>query len=154
VIDSLSTFHAPSRQYRAQVFNRHFYPKRRKNGFCLNAKRRREIERHARHVGAIATEDRSRWLVAWLWHNPKTTDPVGSVIEAAKSMGGTITEPEAAAVVAEASSTPKRLTADSLGRFLGMSYQQRTALGLTTIGARDFSKKLFLMCWHPRGWRT
>jgi hypothetical protein len=32
--------------------------------------RRREIERHAIDVGAADTDDLSRWLIAWVWHNP------------------------------------------------------------------------------------
>ena len=52
--------------------------KRRKQGaFSLPAIRRREIERHALHVGAADTEDLWRWLVAWCWHNDQNArDPV------------------------------------------------------------------------------
>ena len=115
---------------------------RRRNGnFDFTAKRRREIVLHARHVGAAETEDFSRWLIAWVWHNRRAKDQIWSVMECAKNMGGKITEAEASAITEEASITRKHLTADDLARFLGVTIVQRTALGLTTIGACNFSKR-------------
>jgi hypothetical protein len=115
---------------------------RRRNGnFDFTAKRRREIVLHARHVGAAETEDFSRWLIAWVWHNRRAKDQIWSVMECAKNMGGKITEAEASAITEEASITRKHLTADNLARFLGVTIVQRTALGLTTIGACNFSKR-------------
>jgi hypothetical protein len=97
---------------------------------------------HARYVGAANTEDFSRWLIAWVWHNPKAKDPIWSVMEAAKSMGGKITEAEASAVTEEASITRKHLTADNLARFLGVTYADRQALGPNpTIGSIDVGKR-------------
>jgi hypothetical protein len=114
---------------------------RRRQPFSFPAKRRREIVLHARHVGAAETEDFSRWLIAWVWHNPKAKDQIWSVMEAAKSMGGKITEAEASAVTEEASITRKHLTADNLARFLGVTYEQRQALRLTTIGSVNVGKR-------------
>jgi hypothetical protein len=119
-------------------------PRRRRNKktqFRLDHIRRREIERHARHVGAADTEDFERWLIAWVWHNPKAKDQVWSVMEAAKSMGGKISEAEASAVTEEASITRKHLTADNLARFLGVTYAERQALRLTTIGSVNVGKR-------------
>jgi len=117
-------------------------PRRRRNSnFDFAAKRRREIELHARYVGAAQTDDFDRWLIAWVWHNRKAKDQVWSVMECAKNMGGKITEAEASAITEEASITRKHLTADNLARFLGITIVQRTALGLTTIGACNFSKR-------------
>jgi hypothetical protein len=56
-------------------------------------------------------------------------------MEAAKRMGGKVTEAEASAITEEASITRKHLSADNLARFLGVTYAQRQALGLTTIGS-------------------
>jgi hypothetical protein len=114
--------------------------RRRQNNFSLAAKRRREIVLHARHVGAADTEDFSRWLIAWVWHNPSAKDQIWSVMEAAKSMGGKISEAEASAVTEEASITRKHLNADNLARFLGVTYAQRQALHLTTIGSVNVKK--------------
>jgi hypothetical protein len=114
--------------------------RRRKHNRDLNPIRRREIIRHAVHIGAHETEDVSRWLIAWHWHNRKAKDPIWSLVEAAKRMGGSITEAEASAITEEASITRKHLTADNLARFLGVTYAQRQALRLKTIGSLDVKK--------------
>src|SRR5215831_16379012 len=114
---------------------------RRRNGnFDFTAKRRREIVLHARHIGASETEDFSRWLTAWHWYNPKASDPIWSLMEAAKRMGGRITEAEASAITEEASITRKCWSADNLARFLGVTFRQRQALRLTTIGSVNVKK--------------
>jgi hypothetical protein len=115
--------------------------RRRQQNFSLEAKRRREIVLHARHVGAAETEDFSRWLIAWLWHNPRAKDQIWSVMECARNMGGKITEREASAVIKEASTTRKHLSADDLARFLGVTFKQRQALHLTTIGSIDVGRR-------------
>src|SRR5262245_8786822 len=114
--------------------------KRQRKNFDFTAKRRREIVLHARHVGAMDTEDRSRWLIAWHWHNRKAKDPIWSLMEAAKRMGGKITEAAASAITEEASITRRHRTADCLARFLGVTYAQRQALRLRTIGSIDVKK--------------
>jgi hypothetical protein len=115
---------------------------RRRNGnFDLAAKRRREIVLHARHVGAAETEDFSRWLIAWVWHNRSAKDQIWSVMECAKNMGGKVTEAGASAITEEASITRKHLTAGNLARFLGVTYDQRQALRLTTIGSVNVKKR-------------
>jgi hypothetical protein len=103
--------------------------------FDFAAKRRREIVLLARHVGAADTEDFSRWLIAWVWHNRKAQDQIWSVMNAARSMGGKVTEAEASPVTEEASITRRHLSADNLAKFLGVTYAQRQALHLTTIGS-------------------
>src|SRR5215468_5734142 len=115
--------------------------KRQRKSFDFTAKRRREIGLHARHVGAMETEDRSRWLIAWVWHNRKAKDQIWSVMEAAKRMGGTITEAEASAITEEASICREHLSADNLARFLGVTYEQRQTLRLTTIGSVNVGKR-------------
>jgi hypothetical protein len=117
-------------------------PRRRRNAnFDFCAKRRKEIVLHARHVGAAETEDFPRWLIAWHWYNPKAKDPIWSLMEAAKRMGGEITEAEASAITEEASICRKHLSADNLARFLGVTYEQRQRLGLTTIGSVNVRKR-------------
>jgi len=115
--------------------------RRRNNNFDFLAKRRREIILHARLVGAHETEDFPRWLVAWVWHNRRAKDQIWSVMEAAKRMGGKITEAEASAVTEEASICRKHLSADNLARFLGVTFAQRQDLGLTTIGSVNVKKR-------------
>jgi hypothetical protein len=105
------------------------------------AKRKREIVLHARLVGAADTADLDRWLIAWVWHNRKATDQIWSVMEAAKRMGGKVTEAEASAIIEEASITRKHKSADDLARFLGVTYEQRQKLCLSTIGSINVGKR-------------
>jgi hypothetical protein len=114
---------------------------RRRQNFNFPAKRRREIEAHARHVGAAQTEDFPRWLITWHWYNPKASDPIWSLMEAAKRMGGQLTEAQAADITEEASIIRKCWSADNLARFLGVTYEQRQALHLTTIGSVNVGRR-------------
>jgi hypothetical protein len=115
--------------------------KRRRGCFNFEAKRRREIEAHALHVGAAETEDFDRWLVAWQWHNSQSTDPVGATVEASRRMGRDLSEAEAAHIATKAGTYPKRLSADALGMWLGVTYAQREVLRITTIGAANVKKR-------------
>jgi hypothetical protein len=113
-----------------------------KGSFDLPAKRRKEIVLHGRLVGAMDSDDRDRWLIAWHWHNPKAIDPIWSLMEAAKRMGGSITEAEASAITEEASITRKHLKADNLAKFLGVTFKERQQLGpRPTIGSIDVKKR-------------
>ena len=107
----------------------------------FNAKRRREIIAHARHVGAAETDDLGRWLIAWIWQNPGAKDQVWSVMEAARRMGATITEEEAEAIIEEARTTRKCRTADRMARWLQLTYDVRRALGITTIGSVNVDRR-------------
>jgi hypothetical protein len=117
--------------------------RRRKRYSGLNsfdAKRRHEIIMHARYVGAADSDDFERWLIAWCWHNPDARDQIWSLTEAAKRMGGKITEAEAGALVEKAELTYRRHSADSMAQQIGLTWDQRRALGITTIGATDITK--------------
>src|SRR5258707_6143904 len=114
--------------------------RRRNRNFDFAAKRRREIVLHARHVGAAETEDFSRWLIAWVWHNRSAKDQIWSLMECAKNMGSKITEVQASDIIEEASITRKHLTADNLARFLVVTFEHRQALRLTTIGSVNVKK--------------
>ena len=95
-----------------------------------------------RHVGAADTDDLSRWLVAWVWHNPKAKDQVWAVRECAGRMGRRgFTETEAEDVIEEAQATPKASNADDMARWLQLDYETRQLLGVTTIGACDVNKR-------------
>src|SRR5262245_3359962 len=109
--------------------------------FNFEATRRREIERHAVHVGVADTEDFDRHLIAWLWHSPRAADPTWSLAEAAKRMGGQLSKAEAVEIAERASAYPKRIKADALGMWLGVTYRQREVLKLRTIGCCDVKKR-------------
>src|SRR5262245_52827511 len=76
--------------------------RRKRKGFDFHAKRRSEIVKHARHVGAVDTEDFDRWLIQWAVHNPGSKDEIWAVMNAARRMGGKITEAQAEAICDEA----------------------------------------------------
>jgi hypothetical protein len=115
--------------------------RRKSNPFDICAQRKREIVLHARLVRAADSEDFSRWLIAWVWHNRQAVDQIWSVMNAARNMGREITEAEASAITEEASITRKHLSADNLARFLGVTYEQRQKLGITTIGSTNVKKR-------------
>jgi hypothetical protein len=104
--------------------------------FDLTAVRRREIERHAKHIGAADTEDFWHWPIAWCWHNGHSTDPVGALIEAIARMGGTCSADEAEEFYEQAKAMRQRRKAPSLGKFLGLTFEQRRACRITTYGPR------------------
>lgn len=115
--------------------------RRRKGNFDFHAKRRREIMLHARHVGAAETADFDRWLVQWAVHNPGSRDEIGAVMNASRRMGGEVTELEATTICDEAALYPHIPKADPLAKLLGVTYAQRQALGLQTIGSVDVKKR-------------
>jgi hypothetical protein len=115
--------------------------RRRNRKFDINSKRRAEIVRHARHVGAMDSDDRDRWLVAYVLHNQSAKDQVWGAMLAAEKMGGEITRAEAIAIVDEANEIPRAWGADRLAKYLGLTYQQRTLLRITATGACDLSKR-------------
>src|SRR5260370_39897648 len=91
---------------RAPAF--HYVPPRKSGGhFDFNAKRRKEIIAHARHVGAADSDDLNAWLIAWIWHNPCAPDQIWAVMQCARNIGREITEGEAAAVIDEPLNTPR-----------------------------------------------
>jgi hypothetical protein len=116
-------------------------PRRRRNrNFDINPIRRAEIIRHAIDVGAMDSDDRDRWLVAYALHNQSAKDQVWSVMRAAQKMGGEITRAEAIAIVDEANAIPRAWGADRLAKHMGVTYDQRQALGLKTIGSVNVTR--------------
>jgi hypothetical protein len=119
-----------------------YVPSRKSGGnFDFNAKRRKEIVMHARHVGAADSDDLNTWLIAWIWHNPCVPDQIWAVMQCARKIGREITEGDAAAVIDEAAITRKCWKADPLARFLGVTYLQRKAIDLRTIGSINVRKR-------------
>jgi hypothetical protein len=123
---------------------------KKKRIFNPQTKWRREIESHARDVGAGDTDDLSRWLVAWVWFN-KSKDPPGAVIECARTMGRKgFTAAEARDVIQESKATLRAMPpgsvskdniADTVGRFLRVDYATRQRLHFTKIGSWDVDRE-------------
>ena len=112
-----------------------------KKRFDMPTMRRLEIERYARDLDVANTDDFLSFLVAWQWHNPNSKDAAGALMMAAKRMGGAIAEEQAEQIINEADTVPKCRKADALGRYLRLTDKMRTALGITTIGSFDLSKR-------------
>src|SRR5215475_12294457 len=112
---------------------------RRNSNFDINPIRRAEIIRHAVDVGAMDSDDRERWLIAYAVHNPQERDQVWGVIRAARKMGGEATKAEAIAIVDEANEREHPFSADGLAEYLGLKYDRRQRLEITTIGSVNVS---------------
>lgn len=87
---------------------------KRRWSFDVAARRRREIEAHARAVGAAHSDDFDRWAIAYVWHNPSGADQIGAVIEFARRLGRRISECTAAGLVEAARTTRCCRSADNL----------------------------------------
>lgn len=113
----------------------------RRRPFNMAARRRREIEAHAKAVGAADTDDFDRWLIAWVWNNPGSKDQIGAVVECAHRLGRRLTKRKAAEIIEAARTTRCCRSADNLSRWLRLTYKRRQALRITTIGAFDVVKR-------------
>jgi hypothetical protein len=103
---------------------------------------RREIERHAKYVGAGDTDDFYRWLIAWVWFCPDAKDLTWNVQQCAWRIGRRgLTVAEAEATIKEALRTPRHMKADDLARWLGVKYVDRQRLRLTRIGSVNVGKQ-------------
>src|SRR5262249_23282753 len=63
------------------------------------------------------------------------------LMRTAERLGGQITEAEAIAIADEADDIPHCWSADRVAKYLGVTYAQRQALGLTTIGSIDIGRR-------------
>src|SRR5262249_1359364 len=128
----------------ARQLNRKTATRRRKSRFAFLPTRRCEITRHAIHVGAVHTDDLYRWCLAWCWNNPRAQNIRWSLWNWSKySLHRELTESELDEIIGDIESrrTRRRLTADNLGRWLGLTFEVRKALSIKTIGAIDVSKR-------------
>src|SRR5262249_4884270 len=112
-----------------------------RNGFDVRRRRCREIEALARYLGAADPDDFDRFLVAWLQALPAPGDRVFAVQNAAIRMGGRITDAKARSLIEEARTTPRPQQPDAWATALRLTYKQRQALGITTIGAIDVRQR-------------
>jgi hypothetical protein len=106
----------------------------------LSVLRRRQLQR----FGKYAAKNLNPCLVAWHWHNKRSSkDPAWALVEAARRMGGKVTEAQAQQIIEEAAATfhPMHMSADGLARYVGLPYSDRTRLKITVIGACDVSKQ-------------
>jgi hypothetical protein len=122
--------------------------RQRRANFNPTAKRRADIE------GAIVgkyrelpdTDDRDMLLQLWAWHNlrftregePDLMQMALDLMQMAERLGGARpTAAEAVAIVRDVSTNPQSFTARRLGKLLGLTEANRSAIGITTIEAVD-----------------
>jgi hypothetical protein len=109
--------------------------------FKFDVRRRREIEQIARDVDAGDTDDLPIYLETWAAHNRDSKKPIEAVMMTADRLGRCISTANATEIVGTVRHIPERLTADQVAKMLGVNYEQRQRLGLTTIGAIDVNKE-------------
>src|SRR5436190_15925359 len=105
----------------------------------LSVLRRRQLQTFGKH----AAKNLNPCLIAWHWHNKRNLkDPAWALMEAARRMGGKVSEAQANQIVEEAGATfhPMHMSADGLAAYVGLPYRDRTRLKITTIGACDVTK--------------
>lgn len=96
------------------------------------------IEVHARYVGAAETEDFDRWLIVYRDHLLKWEDKVQALIGFADKLGQKLSKAHALRIIK--SIAPRRWNADSIGKYLGVTYAVRQKLRIWTIGCKDVDK--------------
>jgi hypothetical protein len=111
-------------------------------GYDIRRRRRREIEELVKYIGAAETDDYAHFLVLWAQALPKEANLMVFLLQdASRRMGEAISEAEAREIIDEARSTPRPRTPDGWARALGLTYEVRQVIGITTIGAIDVNKR-------------
>jgi hypothetical protein len=102
--------------------------------------RRREIERLVKELRLAGTDEPSRFLMAWVWHNRSATDPVWALKNAATTrMGVDLTDADVREILDAAwdAYDPYYVTQDGLAEWLGLTYAMREKFRVNTIGSID-----------------
>jgi hypothetical protein len=109
--------------------------------FCK--KRAREIAMLIlhRHRGLPGTADRSIYLEAVAYNlKPRNGDLEFALANWARRLGADLPAREINRIVKKIRTKPRRFKSDTLGKLLRVTYDERTALKLSTIGCYDVSK--------------
>jgi hypothetical protein len=146
----MSTFHtaAPRRPSAKQVAAKHREIKLRYkrarppvDQSKLSAGRRRnEIEDliRDRHDGVLPdTDDRDEYLKLWCWHNTRSAHQHEDLKALGRRLGVELHDSEVAATVGYVNRKPRKFSADSLGKQLKLTEDERTLLRITTIGSHN-----------------
>jgi hypothetical protein len=115
--------------------------------FNMARKRRQEIQALVlyRHCSLLNCDDelRQKYLEMAAYHLPKPKD--GDLIFAlhnwARGAGAKLPDTELDTIVDRVAGKARRFKADTLGRMLQLTYAERKALKIVTIGAADAGKK-------------
>ena len=101
--------------------------------------RRNEIERLIQHRHDVLpdTDDRDRYLKLWCWHNTRSAHQDEDLKALGRRLGVELPDAEVADTVAYVNRKPRRFSADRLGKQLMLTENERTILGITTIGSHN-----------------
>jgi hypothetical protein len=100
------------------------------------------IEKLARHLGVAETDDFDRFLIAWVWCNPK--GDIGHLMDAARRMHGSLGREQAEAIMDEAEASNPQITAGQIGQYLGVTDEIRQRLKLWTIQPVDMTRRALM----------
>jgi hypothetical protein len=117
--------------------------RRRAVPFSLAAKRTREIAMLVlhRHRGLPDTDDRDVYLELAAHHlKPKDGDIPFALGNWARRLGATLPERELIRIAETARAKRRQFKADTIGKILRVTYEERCAARISTIGCIDVSK--------------
>ena len=108
----------------------------------IAGRRRNEIEDliRYRHYVLPDTDDRDTYLKLWCWHNTRLARQEEDLKALGRRLGVELPDAEVAATVDYVNRNPRKFSADSLGKQLMLTEDERTILGITTIGSHNFSR--------------
>jgi hypothetical protein len=108
----------------------------------IAGRRRNEIEDliRYRHEVLPDTDDRDWYLKLWGWHNTRSAHPHEDLKALGRRLGVELPDAEVAATVAYVNHKPRKFLADSLGKQLRLTEDERTLLEITTIGSHNVSR--------------
>jgi hypothetical protein len=105
----------------------------------IAGRRRNEIEDLVRYRHDVLpdTDDRDGYLKLWCWHNTRSAHQDEDLKALGRRLGVELPDAEVAATVADVNRKPRRFLADSLGKQLMLTEDERTILEITTIGSHN-----------------
>jgi hypothetical protein len=105
----------------------------------IAGRRRNEIEDliRYRHDVLPDTDDRDTYLKLWCWHNTRSAHQDEDLKALGRRLGVELPDAEVADTVAYVNRKPRRFLADSLGKQLKLTEDERTLLRITTIGSHN-----------------
>jgi hypothetical protein len=103
---------------------------------------RKQILKTARLKNAADSDDFYRWIYALVWFHPGGDHLPWTLTDIARGLGRDgFVEADAVKMIEEARQAPKKMRADRLADWLGVTFAERQVLGLTRIGSTNVRKR-------------
>ena len=105
----------------------------------IAGRRRNEIENLIlhRHYVLPDTDDRDTYLKLWCWHNTRSAHQLEDLKALGRRLGVELPDAEVTATVDYVNRNRRKFLADSLGKQLMLTEDERTILEITTIGSHN-----------------